>query len=251
MLPLHQTRSMPDVLLDTGRRLAKPLSPALPWQTYEEMLAAAFGTLPRTSSAEPEQWEKAKQQGGWWSDATEAASATNPVKTAPMAMVDPTFDGAAADFPLHFLPYASQAFLDGSLAHLPWLQELPDVLSTAMWSSWVEIHPKTAAALGIAQGDLVEITSSAGTIQSPALLSPGIAPDVVAMPAGQGHENYTRYASGRGANPLAILAPMTDRETGAPAWAATRVRIAKTAGKGDLILFAGGMRERDPANPHR
>ena len=40
--------------------------------------------------------------------------------------------------------------------------------------------------LGIRQGDLVEITSSQGSIRVPAFPSPGIAPDVVAMPVGQG-----------------------------------------------------------------
>src|SRR4030095_4718005 len=158
------------------------------------------------------------------------------------------FDGGPEDYPFHFLPYASQAFLDGSLAHLPWLQELPDVISTAMWSSWVEINPKTAEEHGIAQGDTIEIKSAHGTRQAPALLSPGIAPDVVAMPTGQGHQNYTRYASGRGANPLSILSGMTEPETGTLAWAATRVRIQKlenVAQKSSLILFSGGMREHE------
>ena len=36
MRPLHQTRSMPDVLLEIGQRLQRPLS--LPWKNYEEML---------------------------------------------------------------------------------------------------------------------------------------------------------------------------------------------------------------------
>src|SRR5207249_1278652 len=36
MRPLHDTRSTPDVLLDVGRRLGKPLT--LPWQTFGEML---------------------------------------------------------------------------------------------------------------------------------------------------------------------------------------------------------------------
>jgi molybdopterin-containing oxidoreductase family iron-sulfur binding subunit len=98
--------------------------------------------------------------------------------------------------------------------------------------------------LGIAQGDLVEITSQHGTLRSAAYLSPGIAPDVVAMPAGQGHANYTRYASGRGENPVDLLAPMTEDTTGAVAWAATRVKIARVdEADGRLILFAGGMRE--------
>ena len=157
---------------------------------------------------------------------------------------DPQFDGDAAQYPFHFLPYASQAFLDGSLAHLPWLQEMPDVMSTAMWSSWVEINTQTAARLGIAEGDIVEIASTHGTLRAPALVSPGIAPDVIAMPVGQGHETFTRYASGRGENPIRILAPVTEPETGALAWAATRVRVSRVGrGNGELILFAGGMRE--------
>src|SRR6266536_2017011 len=104
------------------------------------------------------------------------------------------------------------------------MQELPAVMSTAMWSSWIEINTQTAARLGIAVGDLIEIASTQGSIRVPALVSPGIAPDVIAMPVGQGHETFTRYASGRGENPIRILAAVTEPETGAFAWAATRVK---------------------------
>ena len=34
---------------------------------------------------------------------------------------EPQFDGDPKDYPFHFQPYASQAFSDGSTAHLPWL----------------------------------------------------------------------------------------------------------------------------------
>jgi anaerobic selenocysteine-containing dehydrogenase len=84
-------------------------------------------------------------------------------------------------------------------------------MTSAVWSSWVEINMQVAERLGIRQGDLVEITSSQGSIRVPAFPSPGIAPDVIAMPVGQGHENYTRYASGRGENPIGILAPIYEK----------------------------------------
>jgi molybdopterin-containing oxidoreductase family iron-sulfur binding subunit len=119
------------------------------------------------------------------------------------------------------------------------MQELPEVLSTGMWGTWVEINPQTAAALKIEQGDLLEVASRHGSVRAPALLSPGIAPDVVAMPVGQGHVEYGRYASGRGANPIKILAPQVERITGSLAWAGTRVNITK-AGKGQLVLLSGG-----------
>jgi molybdopterin-containing oxidoreductase family iron-sulfur binding subunit len=113
-----------------------------------------------------------------------------------------------------------------------------------MWSSWVELNPVTAEKLGIAQGDVVEVSSGHGRVQAGVVISPGIAPDVVAMPAGQGHRTYTRYASGRGVNPVDLLAPVTEKTTGALAWAATRVQISRVGPPdGRLILFAGGLRE--------
>jgi hypothetical protein len=68
---------------------------------------------------------------------------------------------------------------------------------------------------------------------------------VIAMAMGQGHEHFTRYASGRGANPISILGATTEPETGALAWAATRVKLTRVArADGSLILFAGATRER-------
>lgn len=249
MRPLHETRSTPDVLLEVGRRLATPLTPALPWQSYDGMLAASFGALPPAQGA-TDAWADAQAKGMW--TGTIPASLTAP----PAAVADDRsgkavaytpaqFDGDAAMFPMHFLPYPS-LFYDGSSAHLPWLQEMPDPLTSAMWSSWVEINPETAGRLGIELGDIVTVTSSQGTLQVAAVISPGIAPNVVAMPVGQGHQMFTRYASGRGQNPVELLAPLTEPSTEAFAWAATRVSIAKAGPPdGRLVLFAGGMREHE------
>jgi anaerobic selenocysteine-containing dehydrogenase len=232
MRPLHNTRATGDVLLEAGRRLASPV--ALPWQTYEEMLSASFG----------EQWAGV-QEKGWVELSGAAAVQGTPASPATGAAAsEPAFDGDPGEYPFHFLPYPSTQFGDGSTAHLPWLQEMPDPITSAMWSTWVEINPRTAERLGIAEGDLVEVTSTQGALRAPAFISPAIAPDVVAMPAGQGHQTFTRYASGRGANPLALVAPVTEAATGAVAWAATRVRIARAGDPdGSLILFAGAMRE--------
>jgi hypothetical protein len=75
-------------------------------------------------------------------------------------------------------------------------------------------------------------------------VTPGIAPDMVAMPAGQGHRSFTRYASGRGVSPVEVLSTMTVDRVGSVAWAATRVAIQRVSGPdGRLVLFAGGNRE--------
>jgi menaquinone reductase, molybdopterin-binding-like subunit len=241
MKPLHNTRAMPDVLLAIARGLQPALDAVVPWLSYEAMLEASLTAL--TGSATDDAWEVAQEQGGWWGDVAPAATRVAPRKAGTLS-VEPTFDGDPHAFPFYLLPYPSMQFLDGSTAHLPWLQEMPDPLTSAMWSSWVELNPVTAARIGVSTGDLLEIASSAGTLQAAAVLTPGIAPDVAAMPLGQGHTCFTRYATGRGVNPAAILAPMTEPVTGAVAWAATRVRITRIAARdGRLILFAGGDRE--------
>ncbi len=263
VLPLHDTRPMPDVLLGLAHQLGGDVAKALPFASYDAMLRAAFVPL-RTrggsidAKTDDDFWDAAQTQGGWWSGpsvahAAGASSSPAATKHAPVAMAPPEFAGATVDFPFYFLPYQSQQFGDGSVAHLPWLQELPDVLTSAMWSSWVEIHPKTAERLGIGHGDLVEIASPQGNVRAAAILSPGIAPDMVAMPVGQGHQNFTRFASGRGANPLSILAPLAEHETGSLAWAATRVKLTRAGGpeQAKLVLFAGGMSGFPHEEEHR
>ena len=247
--PLHNTKAMPDVLLTIAHRIGEDVSNALPWRTFEEMLKARSEELRGQFESAAildggTFWKKVQEQGGWWSpgEKSPAVPRAPSVPREPLRLIEPQFDGDPKGFPFHFIPFVSQMFYDGSTAHLPWLQEAPDPLSTAMWGTWVEINPQTAARMSVEQGDLLEVASQHGRLQAPALINPGIAPDVVAMPVGQGHTNYTRYASGRGANPISILAPLVVPETGSLAWAATRVKITKV-GEGKLVLFAGGMRE--------
>ncbi len=258
MHALHNTRQMPDVLLDAAHQLGGDFAKSLPWKTYDEMLKAQFELLRVAPGFSPARtkppsaddfWSKAQSQGGWWSERAAESGTSGTTVTVTVKLGEPHLDGEETQYPFHLLPYPTMTLYDGSLAHLPWMQETPEVLSSAMWSSWVELNPKTAEKLGVKQGDLVDIASQHGKVQAPVIIFPGIAPDVVAMPTGQGHENFTRYASQRGSNPLSILAPVTVPETGSLAWAATRVRITKTGGQGKLILFAGSLRENPVEEP--
>jgi anaerobic selenocysteine-containing dehydrogenase len=252
MAPLHQTRGTVDVLLEVAGKLSTPLG--LPWESLEALVGATFAALPATTEG-GDAFSEAQEKGGWWGTLPPALVATPLAvpSTAPVAsasFTEPSFDGDASQFPLHFLPYHSTTFYDGSAAHLPWLQEMPDPLTSAMWSSWVEINPTTAARLGIGEGDLVDVTSSQGTLRSSAVLTPGIAPDLVGMPMGQGHTQFTRYATGRGENAASLLAPVTEATTGALAWAATRVKVTRAGDPdGRLVLFAGDKFEAHDTGP--
>ena len=75
--------------------------------------------------------------------------------------------------------------------------------------------------------------------------------DVIAMPIGQGHTNYGRYASNRGANPLEILSPLVDANSGNVASNATRVKIVATGKHVDIGQTGGKSRDlgRDIVQP--
>jgi molybdopterin-containing oxidoreductase family iron-sulfur binding subunit len=153
---------------------------------------------------------------------------------------------AAADsaYPLHLIPSITANMRDGRHANQPWLQESPDPLTTIVWDSWVEMHPKKAKELGLVEGDIVEVASRNGSLKAQLYIFPGIHPDAVSIPLGYGHEAMGRYAKGIGANAFKLLDVVVGQETGELALHETRVKISKT-GKRVIVVkdegAAGGM----------
>jgi anaerobic selenocysteine-containing dehydrogenase len=190
-------------------------------------------------------WNGILQRGGWWD--TEARDQTSRVDPRPLDTNLPniTIQGFTGDDTYNLTPFLSNSIADGSLAHLPWLQAAPDPVTSVVWNTWVEINSKTAEEKGIREGDVMEITSPNGTVRAPAYVHPAVPPWTVSMPIGQGHkpsdQSAERYAEGVGVNTLSILAPIVDGDTGALAWAATRVRISKTGEHVDLPHFEGNV----------
>ncbi len=171
-------------------------------------------------------WNTILQRGGWW-DTNEKYDGPAPSTnySFPASAQAPSIGGSGN---FHLIPFETTGLTDGRGADLPWLQATPDPITTATWQTWVEINLKKAEEMGINEGDVVRVTSEQGSIEALAYPHPGISPDVVAIPVGQGHKGGGRYAKDRGANVLSILSPVTESETGALAWAATRVNLRRT-----------------------
>lgn len=141
-------------------------------------------------------------------------------------------------YPFTLVPSVRLGLWDGRHANLPWLQEAPDQIAKVVWDSWAEIHPSTAKKMGIEQGSIIKVSSKHGEVTLKAMLLKGVHPDVVAIPMGQGHTEYGRYAKGLGVNPLKILAPEQEQKTGELAMYATNVKITNT-GKKDTVVKIG------------
>jgi anaerobic selenocysteine-containing dehydrogenase len=237
--PLYDTRSIGDVLLEAAHRLGSPVAERLPWVEFRALLQHNWHALAaKQPSTAPfsTYWVHTLQRGGRWEEEADPLQPRSPSFALP-GYEPPRFTGEAAEFPLFFYPYPSLALHDGRGANRPWLQELPDPLTTAVWGSWVELNPDTARRHGFEPGDIVRVTSPLGSVEAPLIYVPGLHPSLLCMPRGQGHWAYGRYATGRGVNPLVLLAPTLDPLSGSLATASTRVRVERIRRGRQLVML--------------
>lgn len=235
MQPLYdQTRGFGDVMLSLLKM--QKVEGFSDYPDYYAYLRDAFSALPdslKNGASDNDFWAGAMQKG------------VLPVETAgggALAANVVDFDlpeNSAEDGAYHLVPSARLGMWDGRHANIPWLQEAPDQISKVVWDSWAEMHPRTARKLGVKTGDAIKITSANGSIEANVYVYKGIHPGAIAVPMGQGHEAYGRYAKGRGVNPLKILALNTDGKTGELAHHSTSVQVSKTTVRDAMVQFGG------------
>ena len=252
--PRFDTRAPGDLLLALVHELGPTLRPKMPWSNFAEMVRESFLELRKrkngaSENQTPEQfWEEVKSRGGYWEEGKDAGfHFQNPggkfrfMPAKPLLLHLPAYKPVAEnEFELSL--FQSPAIWDGRGANLPWMQELPDPMTTVMWGNWAELNPAAAEKLGIKQGDLVDLETVFGRITLPVYLYPGIRPDAMAVPMGHGR-NALRSNTGWEGNPLelmgAALSAMSTRES-------VQVKITKTGRSVQLATF--GASSQIPAS---
>jgi molybdopterin-containing oxidoreductase family iron-sulfur binding subunit len=122
---------------------------------------------------------------------------------------------------------------NGSMAQLPWLQELPDPISKAVWDNYVTINKKYADDNKLKTGDVVTVKiGDAEAIELPVYVQPGQARDTIGIALGYGRTHAGKAANGVGKNAYS-LAPVIDGH-----WrcANTNVTITPTGKTYELAL---------------
>jgi MoCo/4Fe-4S cofactor protein with predicted Tat translocation signal len=87
---------------------------------------------------------------------------------------------------------------DGRYANNGWLQELPKPLTQLTWENAVLIGPKTAARLGVRNGDRVELNYRDRRLAAPVWIMPGHADDSATLHLGYGRDRAGRVGSHTG-----------------------------------------------------
>jgi anaerobic selenocysteine-containing dehydrogenase/Fe-S-cluster-containing dehydrogenase component len=208
------------------------------WQALQGRIGTGRGT------SFEDWWNGALQHGGMYGDAP-----TRAVRLAPRAAQAIPTSIAVAATELSAVVFPHSALLDGRGANKSWLQELPDPVSKITWHGWVEVNPATAARWEVTDGDIVLVKSSAGALRAPVWVTPSVRPGVVALPTGQGHTAYGRYAQDRSFNAFELLpgdptayggrsftVPVTVQRTGEHRFLSSAAGDPRTLGEAEDIV---------------
>lgn len=244
--PLYNTLATGDIVLGLADKLG--LSEAMPWASMEDCIKDGWREIyaqrSQTSDDFDSFWRNILRAGVLGEDIRRGNTVTVDKRIIDtIGVADPEFSGSSDDYPFVLHPYMATSMYDGRGANLPWMQELPDPMTSIVYGSWVEMNPATAKEMGVTDGDLMRVSSEQGSIEVPLVTFPAIMPDVVAIPIGQGHVDFGRYASNRGNNPIQILAPRMDALSGSLATSATRVSLVATGQRAEPVKIGGVARQ--------
>ena len=139
-------------------------------------------------------WGEGPQWEGWIEagfaqidEVAEPAASPRPLRPQPAT-------GAPKDT-LALVLYSKVGVPHGGHAYNPWLQELPDPITKAVWGNYACLAPSTAARLGVSNGDVVRVgVESGASIELPVLVQPGQHEMTVAVALGYGSELSRRFA---------------------------------------------------------
>lgn len=207
MQPLYKSQSLGDLLITIAAQedVAAPIAEV---ESFYDYIRAQWKKRTGATGFE-DRWLGYVEQGGDWA-AQKAPVVSVSLQSSATALPEV---GKTAGSGLAVLAYPTVLLGDGASANRPWMQEVPDPMTTAVWGSWIEIHPDTAAANSLKHGDVAQLKTSDGFVEAPVYVTKHIHKDVLGLPLGQGHESLGRFANGVGVNAVNLLATASEQDS--------------------------------------
>jgi anaerobic selenocysteine-containing dehydrogenase/Fe-S-cluster-containing dehydrogenase component len=237
MRPIFDTQSVGDVFLTIASNADKKIA-ADDVTTFDAFVKKNFlsATSSQAGSDSEKFWMASLEKGGYFAEGSDSSGARGSVNMGAFALSFGIAHPHMKHGQLSLYPYPSVKTFDGRAANRPWMQELADPITQAVWGAWAELHPTTAKEIGVKQGDALIIRTDDGEVHVPAYVTEHVHPNIVAIPLGQGHSAYGRYAKAAGDGSVYSLLPK-GLANGVDALALTgaAVEVVRGLGSGDLV----------------
>lgn len=193
--PLFETRAFQDSMLTwlKGAQLGSArVKTSEAW--YDYLHSNWKENLAKGSKNFEEQWTEILQRGVLTS--SRAGTAAKSFQTSALSGIKSSARTSGFELAL----YSTVGLGDGSLANVPWLQELPDPVTKICWDNYASFSPKDAGQLKIKEGAHVTLAVGDQKLTVPAHIQPGQADGVVGLAVGYGRQGAGRVADGVGVN---------------------------------------------------
>jgi menaquinone reductase, molybdopterin-binding-like subunit len=213
--PQHDTRQTGDVVIALAQALGGTVAGAFPWKSFESCLKETLGA--QWNALEKNGFAKYKFRPAGWGDAFKTGSGKFTFAAAGGVMADyapVVIEGEARRYPLILVPYDSMRLSAGYIGNPPFMTKT--VADTVLKGNdlLVEVNPKTAGKLGLAEGDRAVLKTPKGSAEVRVHLFDGIHPNLVAVPRGLGHSAYDKYLAGKGVNTNTLMGSVEDPVSG-------------------------------------
>ncbi len=100
--------------------------------------------------------------------------------------------------------FSAGALLGGRMSNNGWMQELPDPISKLTWDNAILLSEATCHQLGVASGDMVQLSLGGASVTGPVLMQPGQCDGTATVTLGHGRAWPGRVAFGAGFNAYPI-----------------------------------------------
>ncbi len=221
----HPGQALADILSAWSGKTDEPVF------DYEQFLRDRWDSIRRqTSTSEnfSSFWRGVLADGGHWADPVSRKVELDPKAAELLGEIAPP-DAPAERITL--LPITTVRHGDGRQTGSPWLNELPDPITSIVWESPMLISPETAVKWKCQSGDVVELESGGRSIKAPVQIQPGTSDSVVAIALGAPSASHLAYHYPEAAHPLHMLVGAVDETSGALSWTDTPIKFKGVVGR--------------------
>ncbi|VEN73063.1 conserved hypothetical protein [Candidatus Desulfarcum epimagneticum] len=202
--PLFDTMHSGDAVIRLAGEMGGSVAASFKWESHEACLRETLGN----------KWDALLNDGFWSDPGFSPKKRKFAFYSKDMGTVSPGAGKENGAYPLVLVPYDSIRLAHNYIGAPPFAVKTVEDTVLKGKDALVQINPKTAKKIGLANGAPATISTPVGSARVRVNVSEGIMPGVAAMPKGLGHTAFDKYLADKGLNVNELMAPMEDPASG-------------------------------------
>lgn len=246
--PLFSVKSFEDCMLGWIRGARLPVSglakemmdPNQKREWYDYLRENWRRTLfPKSGASQFEDfWVESVQKGVWISAKNPSKGSRNFKSSSLSGLASLHKELNQAEPGLKLALYETMALGNGNDANNPWLQEVPNPITTVTWDNYLGVSPTTAKKMNLSTNDVVKLKVGEKELEAPILVQAGLHENSLTLAVGYGRTSCGQVGNQVGVNAFSV----THTSSSGQVFSGQSASIEKTGKRYELALTQGHHR---------